>query len=94
MNSDGRGVYIIRDRDQDADGGWVAPEPAEDVIVEEVLAATDLERETVEPLTDYVDLETLTTLLSGEGEDDVTFVVEDYAVTVDSDGAVEVADQA
>lgn len=75
------------------DEGWVAPEPAEEVIVEEILAATDLSREDIEPLTEHVDFEQLATLLSGEGTDEpTTFSVEGHEITVSADGDVTITD--
>jgi hypothetical protein len=92
MSPENKGVYIIP---EDGDGGdeagaWVAPEPAEDVIVEEILAVTELARDVVEPLTDYVDLETLETVLSGDGDGPCSFDVEGYTVSVTADGEVSV----
>jgi hypothetical protein len=92
MSPANEGVYIIpEDGDGDDEAGaWVAPEPAEDVIVDEILAETDLARDTVEPLTDYVDLETLDTVLSGDGDGPCTFDVEGHTVSVTADGEVSV----
>jgi len=92
MSPENEGVYIIP---EDGDGGddegaWVAPEPAEDVIVDEILAETGLGRDAIEPLTDYVDFETLDTVLSGDGSGPCTFDVEDYTVSVTADGRVSV----
>jgi hypothetical protein len=52
MCPENQGVYIIPGDGDQGEEGWVAPEPAETVIVEEVLAATDLSADTVEPLED------------------------------------------
>lgn len=94
MSADYRGPYIIRDPESEASDdaeAWVAPEPAEEVIVADVLAATDLDRETVEPLSDYVDFDALYALLSGESDAaSLTFEVEGHTVTITGDGAVAV----
>ena len=95
MSSDIRDLYIIREQDASGEGEesvWLAPEPAAEVIVEEILSATDLDRTDVEPLDDHVDPETLRALLTGEaGADDLTFPVDGWTVTVDHDGTVAVA---
>lgn len=88
MSSDSGGVYILRDHDE---GEWVAPEPASTVLLEELLAATDLQREDIEPLTDHVDFEALGAVLAGDAEETITFSVEGHEVTVGEDGSVDVA---
>lgn len=85
MSSEYGGPYILRD----GDGEWVAPEPAEQVIVDEVLAATDLTPEDVEPLDEHVDFDALAELLEGEGGT-LTFPIQDHDITVSSDGDVAV----
>lgn len=94
MSPENQTLYIIPgDGDAgDDEEAWVAPEPAEKVIVETVLATTDLSPGTVEPLAEHVDFEALDETLSGENDDSVTFDIEDYTVTVASDGTVTVAD--
>ena len=86
--------YIVRDEDGDADDAdaWVAPEPASEVITDAIVSGSDLEREDIEPLDDHVDFETLRAVLTGEQRPpEVTFSIESWTVTVDRDGAVEVA---
>ncbi|MUV89265.1 hypothetical protein GJ629_04595 [Halapricum sp. CBA1109] len=94
MSADYRGPYIIRDPESEATDdaeAWVAPEPAEEVIVADVLAATDLDREAVEPLSDYVDFDALDALLSGESDaESLAFEVDGHEVTVTADGGVTV----
>jgi len=93
MSSNDGGPYIIRESgaaDADDAEAWVAPEPAEAVIVEEILAATPLDRGEVEPLSDHVDIAALDALLSGD-EGSVSFLVADHEVTVTHDGTVTVA---
>jgi hypothetical protein len=70
--------------------GWEVPEPAHDVIVEEVLAGTELSRDDVEPLSDHVDFEALRAVLSGETDETLTADIEGHAVRVESDGTVTV----
>lgn len=95
MRSDHRDVYILRG---DGDGGaddasaWLVPEPADEVIVDELLGASDLSREDIDPLEEYVDFAALHALLSGDDTDDVSFDVEGWTVTVTADGTVSVAD--
>lgn len=93
MNSDHRDVYLIREDVDDVDEeGWLAPEPADEVILAEVLDSTDLSQEDIEPLGEYVDFERLHDLLAGDSEEDaLTFTVEDIDVTVCADGSVTVS---
>lgn len=94
MSSDHRDIYVIRGDASDADDeeGWLVPEPADEVIVDEILDATALSRDDVEPLSDYVEYEQLHELLAGDGPDDLTFAMEDVEVTVTADGSVTVSD--
>lgn len=92
MGAENRGVYIIQESDPDSGDGWITPTPVEEVIADELLAATDLDRTAVESLSDHVDFEALAAVLAGEGGDAMTFTVADYTVTVDRDGAVAVTD--
>jgi hypothetical protein len=96
MSSEYRGPYIIRDRSSAGDAAdeaeaWVTPEPAELVIVEEVLAATDLPRAAIEPLEEHVNFEALEMVLEGDDEGVLTFDVDGHEITVAHDGSVEVA---
>lgn len=95
MSSNHRDVYIIRGEQEggadDEESAWLAPEPADEVIVEELLAASDLVREDVEPIEEHLDFADLHALLSGGDDvDDLTFTVEGWAVTVTHDGSITV----
>lgn len=94
MSSDHRDVYIIRGQDESDDEGWLAPEPADEVIIEEIVDASDLSREDVEPLDDHVAFEELHALLAGadDGPGEVTFTVDGWSVTVGADGSVAVTE--
>ena len=82
-------VYIMSD---DGEGEeWVSPTPASTVIVRAVTAETDLDADDLDDVERYVDPGELRDVLSAE-EGTVTFQVEGYAVTVDADGDVDVAD--
>lgn len=93
MNSEHRDVYLIREQaDEGDEEGWLVPEPAEDVIVREIVDATDLSREDVEPLGDHVDFEHLHDLLAGDSEGgELTVSVEGVTVTIAGDGSVTVS---
>jgi len=88
-----RSFYLIReDAAESETEGWLAPEPADEVIVAEVLDSTDLSREDVEPLGEHVDFERLHELLAGDSEaDTLTFTVEEIEVTASADGSVTVS---
>ncbi|MFW6018421.1 MAG: HalOD1 output domain-containing protein [Halapricum sp.] len=88
--------YIVRDADGDADDAdaWVAPEPASNVITDAIVAESGLARDDVEPLDAHVDFETLWAVLTGEQRPpEVSFSIEDWTVTVDRDGTVEVTEE-
>jgi len=92
MNPDRQDVYLIREEAAADESGWLAPEPADEVIVAEVLEASALSREDVEPLGDHLDFEQLYDVLAGDSAaDELTFSVEGVTVTVSVDGSVTVS---
>lgn len=86
MGSDDGTVYMIRG---ETDDEWVSPAPAEDLIVEAVVEAGDVDAEEIGDLTQYVDIEELAAVVEGANEE-LTFTVEGHEVTVTSDGDVAV----
>lgn len=95
MSANRRDVYIMRGtEDVDADDGeWVVPEPADEVIVSEIVENSDLSRDSVEPLWDHVEFERVHELLASTASDSaaVTFTIDGVEVTVTADGAVTVS---
>jgi len=86
MDSDDSTVYMIRGGTGDE---WVTPTPAEDVIVESLLSASELTAAEIDDLGSYVDADELAAVVNGSDEA-ITFAVEGYDVTVTSDGDVTV----
>ncbi|MFC6975210.1 hypothetical protein ACFQL1_11985 [Halomicroarcula sp. GCM10025709] len=66
------------------------PGPADEVITDAVLAATDLTVEEIGDIDGYVDETALRRVVSDGGEPE-TFAVEGHTVTVSADGLVDVA---
>lgn len=89
MDSNDGTLYMIRHESAQADDEWITPEPAEEVIVDAILAAGDLEADDLDDLSEYVDFATLAAVLNGEN-DDASFTIADHEVVVTSDGAVDV----
>ena len=85
MSSEEYEVYIM----QDTDDEWVHPTPARIAIRDEVTKATDLERDDLDELDVYVDMEALDAVLTGD-EESIEFTVEEYTVTVDESGEIDV----
>jgi hypothetical protein len=73
--------------------GWVVPEPADEVIVAEIVDRSDLSRGEVEPLSDHVDFERLHDLLASTTTEpaDLTFSIEGIEVVITADGTVTVS---
>lgn len=86
MGSDDGTVYMIRGETADE---WVSPAPAEEVIVESVVEASDLDADGIDDLATYVDTDELAAVVNGSGES-LTFAVEGHDVTVTGDGDVSV----
>ncbi|MFB6179518.1 MAG: HalOD1 output domain-containing protein [Halorientalis sp.] len=85
-------VYILRpdeDADTDDEEAWVSPQPASEVIIEEVAAAVDSDPADFDSLDAYVDLDDLVAVFDGD-EDSITFSVEDHEVTVAASGEIDV----
>lgn len=81
--------YVIRHSSDQGDDEWVSPEPADEVVIDAVVAAGDLEPDDVDDLSSYVDVSSLAAVLDGE-DDEITFTVEGHEVLVTSDGSVDV----
>lgn len=87
MGSDDGTVYMIRGETADE---WVRPAPAEEVIVEAVVEASELDADEIDDLATYVDTDDLAAVVNGSDES-LTFEVEGHDVTVTGDGDVAVA---
>lgn len=94
MGAEEAEVYMLRPDEDVADGGetWVSPEPASEVIVEEVAAAVDADPDDFDALDEYVDLDDLAELFEEETDEDesLTFEVERHEVTVSRNGDIDV----
>lgn len=95
MGAEDGELYILRpDEDTDVDDdeeAWVSPQPASEVIIEEVAEVVDADPDDFESLDEYVDLDDLAAVFDGD-EDSITFEVEEHEVTVTGSGNVEVDD--
>lgn len=89
MSSNEKSPYMIRHPGDVGDDEWVSPEPADEVITDDVVAAGDLEPDDIEALSTYVDLSELSAVLDG-ADDEISFAVEGHDVVVRSDGTVDV----
>jgi hypothetical protein len=96
MGAEDGEVYILRpdeagDGDDDEDA-WVTPQPASDVILQEVADEVDADADDFDDLDEYVDLSDLAAVFDGENpdEDAITFDVVDHEVTVDESGDIHV----
>ena len=79
----------------DDDESWVRPRPIATALTEVIVGETDLEKDDLDDIDEYVDRDDVATLLeegAADGSDTVTFTVEDHEVTVDSSGHVDVTD--
>lgn len=88
MSSEEHEVYIMEDEDGDE---WVSPTPASVAIVEAVCDETGLDEDDLDDLDTYLDIDELDAVLNGD-EDSLEFAVEDYDVTVDDSGDIDVAE--
>jgi hypothetical protein len=86
MSTETGTVYLLQD---DADDGWATPVPADEVITDAVLAATDLTVADLDDIDGYVDDATLRRVVNDGGEPE-TFSIEGHTVTVSADGVVDV----
>ena len=96
MSANHRDVYLMRGADDSEVGtdGWLVPEPADEVIVQEIVDSTDRSRDDIEPLSENLDFGALQELLAGDSEetDELVFSVDGVEVTVAADGSVAVSD--
>jgi len=88
MKSDHGTVYMIRGHEDDE---WVSPEPAEAVITDAVLEATDLTAGDIDHIDSYVEAEKLRAVVGDGDTKSITFDIENSEVTVTADGNVTVA---
>lgn len=90
MGSDEQTVYILKDSaDSGADAdNWISPEPADEVITEHILEATDLSSDDVDDIESYVDFEELRAVVGEGDESELSFTVEGHTVTVSADGSI------
>ncbi|MBX0322842.1 hypothetical protein EGH21_07335 [Halomicroarcula sp. F13] len=92
MKSDDGTVYMIRGGAAgEGSDEWVSPEPAADVIVDAVVAATDLDRDDVDAIESYVDAADLRAVVGDGDRERISFEVAGHEVTVTADGDVTVA---
>lgn len=79
--------YVIPRGQEDE---WVRPQSIEDLVIETVVEETSTESDQLEPLSEYVEIDSLTSIFETDGEDSISFEMEDWSVTVDSLGNVDV----
>lgn len=78
-------LYIMRETEDE----WVQPTPARVAIGEAVSRATDLEREELANIEEYVDLGALRQVLEG-ADDELRVHIEGYDVTIQTSGDIHV----
>ncbi|QIO21645.1 HalOD1 output domain-containing protein [Haloarcula sp. JP-L23] len=92
MKSDDGTVYMIRGGAAgEGSDEWISPEPAAEVIIDAVAAATDLDRDDVDAIESYVDAADLRAVVGDGDRESITFDVENHEVTVTAAGDVTVA---
>ena len=94
MSAEDGEVYILRPEEgTDADGeeGWMTPQPASEVVIEEISEEVGGDSTDVESLDEYVDLDDLAAVFDGD-EEAITFEVEGHDVTVTEAGEITVDD--
>ena len=83
-------LYVVRDGDRGGERSeWVQPTPVEQTVTDALTEATDVDPAAVNRLHSYVDPGDLRAVLRATGGT-ITFPVEDYEVTVHSNGRVTV----
>jgi hypothetical protein len=87
MTTEQGDLYILLAGD---DEEWERPIPARVAIRDAVTAATDLEEGDLRELDAYLEWESLRELLAGDGEDTLTFRVENHDVTITAAGEITV----
>jgi hypothetical protein len=83
-------LYVLRPGGDGDDEEWVSPRPIDEVVVESLTAATDLDADDVGDLDSYVDRDDLAAHLTDETDERLSFDVEGHDVAVATDGTVEV----
>ncbi|MFD1588664.1 HalOD1 output domain-containing protein [Halorientalis brevis] len=94
MGAEDGEVYILRPDegiDTDDEEAWMTPQPASDVIIEEIGEEVGGDSSSVESLDEYVDLDDLAAVFDGD-EEAITFEVEGHDVTVTEAGEITVDD--
>jgi len=85
------GLYVLAPGGSEEDeAGWVSPRPIDEAIVEGVTTGTDLDADDLDDIGEYVDVDEVATLLDGDGDDSLSFSVEDHELVVDADGTIRV----
>lgn len=69
------------------DGGWETPAPVRTVIVDAVTGATDIERDDVGDLSEYVDPDRIVRLFETDASDSLSFRIEGHEITLYPDGS-------
>ena len=90
MSSNEGTVYMLQNRATEGSDDWVSPEPAEDVIADAVLEATDLDADDIDELDTYVNINSLRAVVGERTTESLTFAVEGHDVTITADGEVSV----
>ena len=90
MSSNKGTVYMLRNRATEGSDDWVSPEPADEVIADAVIEATDLDADDIDSLDTYVDSESLRAVVGERTTESLTFAVEGHDVTITADGDISV----
>jgi hypothetical protein len=85
MGSETGGVYLMQD---DEDGEWLSPTPADVAVTEALRERTDLDADAIDTLDSYVDLGDLRAVLGDDRSEPLSFPVEGHEVTIDADGEI------
>jgi len=93
MGAENGEVYILRpdegtDTDDD-EGAWMTPQPASEVIIEEIVDEVEGDSSDFDSLDEYVDRGDLAAVFDGD-EESITFEVEGHDVTVTETGEITV----
>jgi hypothetical protein len=96
MGADDGDVYMLRPdedgTDEDDEETWVSPQPASEVIIDAVAEAVDEDRDELDALSEYVDIDELAELFTGDEDDDasISLEIEGHDVTVHRSGEIDV----
>lgn len=87
-----RTLYVFCSGDGNGGEGdeWLQPRPIERAVVDLVTGATGLTDDDLDDLDAYVDRSEVARVLDGDAGGSLTFAVEGHAVTVASDGTIDV----